>query len=175
MPQLDRFTYFTQFGWLCVFYSTFYVMLYKDGLPKISRILKLRKQLSHDGVEQSKSSIQEEQDVVLKECFNTSVSFLYSSVSRASQWLHKMVKTLKTLGWLEMNTSYMCSLGEISFSRVLKKQATDTFLEGSPSYYNSPSVPASPRYTAAVAAVNPLVMLRGQGSTNDGQESTEVK
>jgi len=41
MPQLDQFTYLTQFVWLCVFYTTLYVLLYNDALPKISRILKL--------------------------------------------------------------------------------------------------------------------------------------
>jgi hypothetical protein len=41
MPQLDQFMYLTQFVWLCVFYMAFYVLLYNDGLPKISHILKL--------------------------------------------------------------------------------------------------------------------------------------
>jgi hypothetical protein len=45
MPQLYQFMYLTQFVWLCVFYTTLYVLLYNDKLPKISRILKLRDQL----------------------------------------------------------------------------------------------------------------------------------
>jgi len=48
MPQLDQFTYLTQFVWLCVFYMIFYVLLFNDGLPKISRILKLRAHLCAD-------------------------------------------------------------------------------------------------------------------------------
>jgi hypothetical protein len=42
MPQLDQFTYFTQFIWLFVCFMSFYVLLYNNGLPKVSRILKLR-------------------------------------------------------------------------------------------------------------------------------------
>ena len=45
MPQLDQFTYLTQFVWLCLSFMTLYILLYKDGLPKIARILKLRSKL----------------------------------------------------------------------------------------------------------------------------------
>ncbi|KAL8198166.1 hypothetical protein R6Q57_029974 [Mikania cordata] len=47
MPQLDKFTYFTQFFWLCLFLFTFYIAICNDGdgLLGISRILKLRNQL----------------------------------------------------------------------------------------------------------------------------------
>ena len=52
MPQLDKFTYFTQFFWLCLFFFTFYIFICNDGdgVLGISRILKLRNQLvSHTG------------------------------------------------------------------------------------------------------------------------------
>ncbi|CAN7135845.1 unnamed protein product [Brassica rapa subsp. narinosa] len=52
MPQLDKFTYFSQFFWLCLFFFTFYIFICNDGdgVLRISRILKLRNQLlSHRG------------------------------------------------------------------------------------------------------------------------------
>ncbi|KAI4298052.1 hypothetical protein MLD38_040516 [Melastoma candidum] len=52
MPQLDQFTYFTQFFWLCLFLFSFYIFICndRDGVLGISRILKLRNQLvSHQG------------------------------------------------------------------------------------------------------------------------------
>nr|AAO48983.1 mitochondrial membrane associated protein [Brassica juncea] len=52
MPQLDKFTYFSQFFWLCLFFFTFYIFICNDGdgVLGISRILKLRNQLlSHRG------------------------------------------------------------------------------------------------------------------------------
>ena len=52
MPQLDKFTYFTQFFWSCLFLFTFYIPICNDGdgVLGISRILKLRNKLvSHRG------------------------------------------------------------------------------------------------------------------------------
>nr|YP_009316014.1 hypothetical protein [Cocos nucifera]AOX13008.1 hypothetical protein [Cocos nucifera] len=52
MPQLDKFTYFTQFFWSCLILFTFYIPICNDGdgVLGISRILKLRNQLlSHRG------------------------------------------------------------------------------------------------------------------------------
>ncbi|KAL2942380.1 putative ATP synthase protein YMF19 [Bienertia sinuspersici] len=52
MPQLDQFTYFTQFFWSCLFFFTFDILICndRDGVRGISRILKLRNQLlSHRG------------------------------------------------------------------------------------------------------------------------------
>ncbi|BEI31778.1 ATP synthase F0 subunit 8 (mitochondrion) [Bryopsis sp. KO-2023] len=43
MPQLDKVTFFSQFFWLCVFFLGFYSMIHKYFLPRICRILKLRK------------------------------------------------------------------------------------------------------------------------------------
>ena len=42
MPQLDATTYFTQFVWLCITYTTFYLVLTKTILPKIAKILYVR-------------------------------------------------------------------------------------------------------------------------------------
>nr|QHD46963.1 Atp8 [Anthoceros agrestis] len=158
MPQLDQFTYLTQFVWLCVFYMTFYVLLYNDGLPKISRILKLRKQLvSHQNASAEQSDYSVEQDVVFKECFNTSVSYMYSSVSGASKWCNEVVRSLNANQSQQMNKSYVCSLGEISLSQVIRKNALETM---SPSTYHTTFL--AERETAAL---NKIYVLRGQRST----------
>nr|YP_010881049.1 ATP synthase F0 subunit 8 [Apopellia endiviifolia]WIA66182.1 ATP synthase F0 subunit 8 [Apopellia endiviifolia]WIA66223.1 ATP synthase F0 subunit 8 [Apopellia endiviifolia]WIA66428.1 ATP synthase F0 subunit 8 [Apopellia endiviifolia]WIA66469.1 ATP synthase F0 subunit 8 [Apopellia endiviifolia]WIA66510.1 ATP synthase F0 subunit 8 [Apopellia endiviifolia] len=152
MPQLDQFTYLTQFVWLCVFYMTFYVLLYNDGLPKISRIIKLRKRLVSQkvGAEQSNGV---EQDVVFKECFQASANYLYSSVSGASKWCKGMVQLANANKLQRMNKDYVCSLGEISVSQVIKKNAFSTL---SPSYQTS---------LASQTALNKIYVLRGQKRT----------
>nr|YP_009277469.1 ATPase subunit 8 [Psilotum nudum]AOH05939.1 ATPase subunit 8 [Psilotum nudum] len=156
MPQPDQFTYLTQFIRLCVLYSTLYVFLYHNGLPKISRILKLRVMISVGGG-QSPSNAELLPEVVFEEGFNTSVYYPDSSVSRALQWLHQMVESLKIDQSLRINNSYVCSLGEISSSQVPEEQALN------PSYYQNRLFPAWHTYIAAVP--NGVYILRGQSST----------
>lgn len=133
MPQLDQFTYLTQFVWLCVFYMTFYVLLYNDGLPKISRILKLR---AHLVSQQSKDTSRfapfsrsgqaahlflHSVQVALK----SSLSYLYSSVSGASKWCNSMISSLNANQLKPINKSYLRSLGEIGLSQVIKYSALE--------------------------------------------------
>jgi hypothetical protein len=106
--------YLTQFVWLCVFYTTFYVLLYNDGLPKISHILKVQEQLiSHQNVGTNLSNYNVEQEVLFQECFDINISYLYSSVSRTSKWCNEMVKNLNANQLKKMNNSYVCFLGEL--------------------------------------------------------------
>lgn len=143
MPQLDQFTYLTQFIWLCVFYMIFYVLLFNDGLPKISRILKLRAHLCAD---RSQGSDPEHetmlassdnrvskahsnggasgQDVVFR-TLNSSISYLNSSVTGAFNWCAKSVDNLNTNQLKPMNQSYLRSIGEISLSQWVKYNALE--------------------------------------------------
>jgi hypothetical protein len=84
-----------KFVWLCVFYTTLYVLLYNDRLPKINRIFKLGEQLiSHQSLGIVLSNYNVEHDVLFQGCFDTNISYLYLSVSRASKWCNKIVKNL---------------------------------------------------------------------------------
>jgi len=42
MPQLDIVSYFPQFFWFCLFFTSFYVVLVQNYLPKLKRIFALR-------------------------------------------------------------------------------------------------------------------------------------
>ena len=88
MPQLDQFTYFTQFFWLCLFFFTFYILICNDryGVLGISRILKLRnKLLSHRGNNIQRKDPKSLEDI-LRKGFHTGVSYMYSSLFEVSQW-----------------------------------------------------------------------------------------
>lgn len=135
MPQLDQFTYLTQFVWLCVFYMAFYVLLFNDGLPKISRILKLRAYLlsqQNTGTsqeEEKKNSLEnsstiEKQDIVFQ-TLNQSISYLNSSVTGAFNWCSKSVDTLNANQLKPMNKSYLRSIGEITLSQNIKNSALE--------------------------------------------------
>ena len=126
MPQLDQFTYFSQFLWLCVFFMGFYVLLYNDGLPKVGRILKLRARLVSQQGAQTDLSDQYEQDAVVKESLQDCVTYLESSVSAASEWCNTMVVHLNSNQLQPVNKCYVCSLAEISVAQVIKRSALET-------------------------------------------------
>jgi F-type H+-transporting ATPase subunit b len=142
MPQLDQFTYLSQFVWLCVFYMSFYVLLMNDGLPKLSRILKLRAQLvsqhtnsnadtitqmsSPLGQDPVKTSHRDTSGTADLRALSKSVSYLNSCVSGASQWCNDMITTLNSNKLKRMNSTYLSSLGELGVSQVIKQSALET-------------------------------------------------
>ncbi|CAN6458928.1 unnamed protein product [Victoria cruziana] len=90
MPQLDKFTYFTQFFQSCLILFTFYVPLCNDGdgILGISRILKLRNQLiSHQRRGNSVwSNDPNSLEDISRKCFSIGVSYMYSCLFEVSQW-----------------------------------------------------------------------------------------
>ncbi|CAN6440856.1 unnamed protein product [Victoria cruziana] len=90
MPQLDKFTYFTQFFWSCLILFSFYVPLCndEDGILGISRILKVRNQLiSHQ--RRGNNILSNDPDSLVdisRKCFSTGVSYMYSYLFKVSKW-----------------------------------------------------------------------------------------
>lgn len=120
MHQLDQFTYLTQLFWLLTFYISFYILLCYNGLPKISRILKLRKQLlSKIAIAENKNHLANA-DVVMTESFTISASYLSSSIWNASEWCKKMIRLLNEKELLLMNKSFLSSVASMSVSYVLQ-------------------------------------------------------
>ena len=118
MPQLDKFTYFTQFFWLCLLFFTFYISIYNDGdgVLGISRILKLRNQLlSHRG-NYIRSNDPDSLEDILRKGFSTGVSYMYSSLFEVSQWCNA-VDLLGKRGKIALISCF----GEISGSRGMER------------------------------------------------------
>nr|UFH78289.1 ATPase subunit 8 [Chlorophytum comosum] len=138
MPQLDKFTYFSQFFWLCTILFTFYIAICNDGdgILGISRILKLRNQLlSHrENKIQSKDQIPLED--ISKKSFHTGISYMYSSLKEVSQWSAEWNKSGDFLGKRGQIT-FLSSFGEISGSRGIER--TIPYLISKSSYQTSPS------------------------------------
>ena len=121
MPQLDQFTYLSQFVWLTISFMSYYVLLYNYGLPKISRILKLRARLvSQQNKGSDHNNQQLDQDEVITESFKKSVAYLNSSVSTASQWCNDMVITFNANQLEPFNKAYVQSLADLSVSLKVK-------------------------------------------------------
>ncbi|MCL7034876.1 hypothetical protein MKW94_015077 [Papaver nudicaule] len=94
MPQLDQFTYFTQFFWSCLLLFTFYIAITNDsnGFLGISRILKLRNELvSQRGTKiRSKASNGES---ISSKGFSTGLSYMIRD--SAGNCLEALVKAMK--------------------------------------------------------------------------------
>ncbi|KAM0931988.1 putative H(+)-transporting two-sector ATPase [Dioscorea sansibarensis] len=118
MPQLDKFTYLTQFFWSCLLLFTFYIPICNDGdgVLGISRILKLRNQLvSHRG-NKIRSNDPNSLEDISRKGFSIGVSYMYSSLFEVSQWC----KTVDFFGKRRKRTLISC-FGEISGSRGMER------------------------------------------------------
>ena len=125
MPQLDKVTFLSQFFWLCFFYIGFYFLVLKLFLPKMSRILKLRKnKLSFS--KQEFLSLQKENDKIstsyetlLSNGLNTSRTAFNDNSKQTEKWFYaKIVNTNKTHFQL-LNNNYISCIGKASISQNL--------------------------------------------------------
>ena len=123
MPQLDKVTFLSQFFWLCFFYIGFYFLVLKFFLPKMSRVLKLRKNKlssSQQGVttlQQENDKIRNSYERVLANGLNTSRTAFNDNFQRTEKWLHTMVENTNKTHYQSMNKAYVYSVGEASLSQ----------------------------------------------------------
>lgn len=156
MPQLDQFTYFTQFFWSCLFFFTFYILICndRDGVLGISRILKLRNQLiSHRGNNIQSKDPKSLEDI-LRKGFHTGVSYMYSSLFEVSQWC----KAADLFG-KRMKITLISCFGEISGSQGMERNIFYLISKSSYSTYSNPGW--------GITCKNDIMLihvLHGQGS-----------
>jgi len=153
MPQLDKFTYFTQFFWSCLFLFTFYIPICNDGdgVLGISRILKLRNQLVSHRENKIRSNDPNSLEDILRKGFSTGVSYMYSSLFEVSQWCN----AVDFLGKRRKMTLISC-FGEISGSRGMERNIF---------YLISKSVHSNPGWV--ITCRNDIMLIHvphGQGS-----------
>lgn len=156
MPQLDKFTYFTQFFWSCLFFFTFYIAICNDGdgVLGISRILKLRNQLVSHRETNIRSNDPKSLEDILRKGFSTGVSYMYSSLFEVSQWCN----AVDLLGKRNQITLISC-FGELSGSRGMER---NLFYLISKSSYSTSSNPGW-----GITCRNDIMLmhvLHGQGS-----------
>jgi hypothetical protein len=125
MPQLDKVTFLSQFFWLCFFYIGFYFLILKFFLPKMTRILKLRKNKlssSQEGVtslQQENDKIRTSYETLLANGLSASRSAFNESFQRTEKWLHDMVENNNKTHFKAINKAYIYSVGEASLSQNL--------------------------------------------------------
>jgi hypothetical protein len=125
MPQLDKVTFLSQFFWLCFFYLGFYYIILKFYLPKISRILALRRKkmgFSQEGMislQQENQKVRENYEVLLSKALVTSKNLFNNFFSRTANWLDNNATAISKNHYQNVNASYIQSLGETSLSQNL--------------------------------------------------------
>ena len=95
MPQLDIVSYFTQFFWLALTITTFYITLLKFYLPKITRILKVREHKVSLAQKSTASPYAQEQQQVL----HTMQKAVRKSVTHSKRALQQSFET--TAAWVD--------------------------------------------------------------------------
>jgi hypothetical protein len=132
MPQLDKVTFLSQYFWLVVIFFGFYLIVLKSFLPKMSRILKYRKeklnasQQSMVETEQEKKKVSISYETLMKQGLNTSLAVLQKSSRESKNWLQTKLATANRTHYQLTNKKYLECLGEISISQNLMLNITNT-------------------------------------------------
>ena len=133
MPQLDQVTFFSQFFWLCFFFFGFYYLICKNFLPRMGRILKLRKKrmnFSAEGI----VSLQQENDKVrstvkalVENGLNKSGALLSSHLQRIESWLGDVISNTNKKQLQTSNELYIEWIGDNTIRQQIALQAAAPF------------------------------------------------
>nr|YP_001315094.1 ATP synthase F0 subunit 8 [Chlorokybus atmophyticus]ABO15093.1 ATP synthase F0 subunit 8 [Chlorokybus atmophyticus] len=138
MPQLDQVTFLSQFFWLSIFFFGYYIIVVKNFLPKISRILKLRnkkiKGIPQPPLESSQpgtnlidsnteigSTEGSNYEILLANGFKQSRSALTETFQKTSTRVNNIITDINKTQLQKMNLTYLTSIGEITLSQALVK------------------------------------------------------
>ena len=171
MPQLDKFTYLTQFFWSCLFLFTFYMLICNDGILGISRILKLRNQLvSHreNNIRSTDPNCLLPDDILIKG-FSTGVSYMYSSFFEVSQWCN----AVDFLGFSNDKITFLSFFGEISGSRGMERNIF-YFLSNDSSYSTSNHLSFPVSFGSTCKNDRMLIHVPHGQSSKEAKESVSV-
>ena len=125
MPQLDKVTFLSQFFWLCAFFLGFYIILLKNFLPKMSRVLKYRKKRlgqSHQGVgnmDQENTLVRSSANKVLENGLRNSKDLFKDNSQRTEKWVLDLIKATNNTSLKSTNNTYLHSIGERCISYKL--------------------------------------------------------
>lgn len=125
MPQLDKVTFLSQFFWLSIFFLAFYIILLKQFLPKMSRILKFRKKrltFSGEGVVQlggEKEKVEKSYSTLVGNGLSLPRNVLSANFKKIESWLKDTLSQTNQTGLGQVNKRYIASLGERAVAQNL--------------------------------------------------------
>lgn len=124
MPQLDAAAYLNQVFWLILVFFTFYLIVLKNILPALSRILKVRTKkaiMASEGANNltdERVATIESYDAMISKTARETVQLTNTSVEKSQQWVSSNKKELTT-GNTEGNKAYMNAIYTVAAKRAL--------------------------------------------------------
>lgn len=125
MPQLDLMTFFTQFFWFSLGFSTFYISLLHYVMPTIALNLKFRKKrlgiLASDINKKKEGalSLLTTYDNLLLKTLNFSRSHVTKTVNYGNSWIQKKASEINLIHFLQPNIFYLKGIAIKSLNFVV--------------------------------------------------------
>ena len=113
MPQLDSVTFFSQYFWLLFFFMVLYGELYYSVLPKLARIIKVRKKQHSIGTLKTVDFNSEKLKIspVINSILE-SKNQLQQILKTSSAWSSSVVIQASSNDFLDSNKSYLVNLAK---------------------------------------------------------------
>ena len=125
MPQFDKITFFNQIFWLILIFLSFYLILLKNFLPKISSVLKARskKLLKSNSLatqlKEEELSVLQDTSSVFTGAASLCRSNLLKGVGKSNDWLVSSNQSLTTSDLKNTQTEYLKCFGNISAKKFV--------------------------------------------------------
>ena len=149
MPQLDKVTFLSQFFWLSISFLAFYIILLKQFLPKMSRILKFRRKrlsFSGEGVVQlggEKEKVEKSYSTLVGNGLSLPRNVLSVNFKKIESWLKSTLSQTNQTKLGQVNKRYIASLGERAVAQNLPLIPVYTLPHGTQERQNDSSLSLS--------------------------------
>ncbi len=134
MPQLDKVTFLSQFFWLCLSFITFYFLILKNFLPKMSRILKFRRKKIQEGLTfltSENNAVLKQYDSLIAQSLNRSKNFFNVNIDHTLVWVQSLIYDLNWRSFAHENSDYLQSLGQASLFEYIALNPINSLIEDS--------------------------------------------
>lgn len=127
MPQLDLYIAMSQVFWFTLGFIVFYLLVVRDILPTLARSIKLRKKkvssASAVSLDDESTAIVDQTATTLEVSLNDSRTLLSKVSSESSQWLESSLLEANEKTLLEVNKTYIKTIGELKGRSFLIEEA----------------------------------------------------
>jgi F0F1-type ATP synthase membrane subunit b/b' len=123
MPQLDKFTYFSQVFWVFLLFVTFYLLLVKNLLPTLAGVLKVRRKrierlgADADALHSEVETIQDRFDSLILNSAVEARGLVQKSAGAQDSFRIDSVKHTNSSGIRQGNETFLGTLGGLSLAK----------------------------------------------------------